>query len=92
MLGLNERLKDLANHKRNINVGIVGLGQMGLSLASHLNDIKGFKVCAAADRNLEKVNQLGEVLSLDLEKIYTFIDKSKLNKNDESNNIFHKIN
>jgi len=81
LLGLNERLKDLYLHGKSINVGIVGLGQMGLSLVSHLKDLKGFNVCAVADKNLKKINLLYEIFPLKEKEIYTFNDNDNNNDN-----------
>ncbi len=61
MLGLNEKLKELAAQDKSIKVGVVGLGQMGLCLVSHLEDIEGFKVCAASDLNTKKAEELKKI-------------------------------
>lgn len=74
MLGLNEKLRNLAKDGRSINVGVIGLGQMGLSLVSHLCGINGFKVCAIADKSLSRSSDLCKVLG------------TKYNKTDHSNN------
>jgi predicted homoserine dehydrogenase-like protein len=61
LLGLNEKLKELAAQDKAIKVGVVGLGQMGLCLVSHLEDIEGFKVCAASDLDTTKAEQLKKI-------------------------------
>ncbi|MCG2790019.1 MAG: NAD(P)-dependent oxidoreductase [Actinomycetia bacterium] len=54
MLGINEKLNSLQAENKTINVGIAGIGQMGSSIVSHLNSLKAFKVCAIANRNVQK--------------------------------------
>jgi len=49
MLGLNRRLKDLQSEGKQIKIGIAGLGQMGSSMAVHVNSLAGMKIAAAAD-------------------------------------------
>jgi len=61
LLGLNEKLKELAAQDKSIKVGIVGLGQMGLCLVSHLEGIKGFRVCAVSDLNAGKAGQIKKI-------------------------------
>lgn len=62
MLGLNDKLKNMVKKGGCINVAVVGLGQMGLSLVSHLSGIGGFKVLAVADKNMAKSEELWNVL------------------------------
>ena len=64
MLGLNEKIKELARKGKSINVAVVGLGQMGKSLVSHLNDLPGFKILAVADKDSKKVADMIEVLGI----------------------------
>ena len=64
LLGFKEKLKGLAKQGKSINVGVVGAGQMGLSIISHLNTIKGFKVCAIADKSMAKVESICGSLGL----------------------------
>ncbi|MCL4417696.1 MAG: hypothetical protein M1365_13565, partial [Actinobacteria bacterium] len=61
MLGLNEKIKELARKGKSINVAIAGLGQMGKALISHLNDLPGFKILAVADRDPKKITDMVEV-------------------------------
>lgn len=75
MLGLNNRIKDLAGNGKSINVGIIGLGQMGLSLVSHLSNIDGFRVCGVADINANKTDILCRNLNTDRENIFIFESK-----------------
>ncbi len=58
MLGINKDLKELEARGKSINVGVIGIGQMGLSLVSHLDMIPGFKVIAVADMDTSKINDL----------------------------------
>ena len=61
MLGLNEKIKELARQGKSINVAVAGLGQMGKSLVSHLNDLPGFKILAVADKDSKKVADMIEI-------------------------------
>lgn len=64
MLGLNEKIKELARKGKSINVAVAGLGQMGKSLVSHLNDLSGFKILAVADKDPKKIADMIEVLGI----------------------------
>jgi predicted homoserine dehydrogenase-like protein len=70
LLGFKEKLNGLAKEGKSINVGVVGAGQMGLSIISHLNSIKGFKVCAIADKSMARVDQICSSLSLNRGDIF----------------------
>jgi predicted homoserine dehydrogenase-like protein len=72
LLGLNKDLKELAAQGKSINVGVVGIGQMGLSLVSHLNMIPGFKVLAVADMDTSKLVDLYGALNLEQDGVFTF--------------------
>jgi predicted homoserine dehydrogenase-like protein len=64
LLGLNEKIKELARKGKSIKVAVVGLGQMGKSLVSHLNDLPGFKILAVVDKDSKKVADMIEVLGI----------------------------
>lgn len=64
LLGFKEKLKELVNQGKSINVGVAGAGQMGLSIISHLKDIKGFRVCAVADKSMSRVDRICGSLGL----------------------------
>ena len=64
MLGLNEKIKELVRKGKSINVAVAGLGQMGKSLVSHLNDLPGFKILAVADKDSKKIADMIEVLGI----------------------------
>ncbi len=64
MLGFKEKLVGLVKQGKSINVGVAGAGQMGLSIISHLNSIKGFRVCAIADKSMLKVDRICGSLGL----------------------------
>ncbi|MBN1298700.1 MAG: NAD(P)-dependent oxidoreductase [Actinobacteria bacterium] len=72
MLGLNLKLKELAAQGKSINVGIVGLGQMGLSLIAHLKEIQGFKVCACSDLDMKKADKLRSLFNNEKEEIFVW--------------------
>lgn len=64
MLGFKEKLVGLVKQGKSINVGVAGAGQMGLSIISHLNSIKGFRVCAIADKSMLKIDRICGSLGL----------------------------
>ncbi len=70
MLGLNEKIKELVRKGKSINVAVAGLGQMGKSLVSHLNDLPGFKILAVADKDSKKVADMIEVLGITESEIF----------------------
>jgi len=69
-LGLNEKIKELARQGKSINVAVAGLGQMGKSLVSHLNDLPGFKILAVADKDSKKVADMIEILGITESEIF----------------------
>ena len=70
MLGFKEKLNGLIKQGKSINVGVVGAGQMGLSIISHLNNIKGFRVCAVADKSMSKIDSICGSLGLNRPDIF----------------------
>ncbi|MCJ7666308.1 MAG: NAD(P)-dependent oxidoreductase, partial [Actinobacteria bacterium] len=54
MLGLNQKLKNLALEGKKIKIGLAGLGQMGKGLLSQIRDLPGMEVLALADLDIEK--------------------------------------
>jgi predicted homoserine dehydrogenase-like protein len=70
LLGLNEKIKELARQGKSINVAVAGLGQMGKSLVSHLNDLPGFKILAVADKDSKKVADMIEILGITESEIF----------------------
>lgn len=70
MLGLNEKIKELARQGKSINVAVAGLGQMGKSLVSHLNDLAGFKILAVADKDPKKIADMIEILGITESEIF----------------------
>jgi predicted homoserine dehydrogenase-like protein len=70
LLGLNEKIKELAGKGKSINVAVAGFGQMGKSLVSHLNDLPGFKILAVADKDSKKVADLIEVLGITESRVF----------------------
>ncbi|MGZ5471511.1 MAG: NAD(P)H-dependent oxidoreductase [Nitrososphaeraceae archaeon] len=69
-MGLNEKIKELVRKGKSINVAVAGLGQMGKSLVSHLNDLPGFKILAVADKDSKKIADMIEVLGITESKIF----------------------
>jgi predicted homoserine dehydrogenase-like protein len=78
LLGLNDKLKSFVIKGNNIKIAIVGLGQMGLSLVSHLNDLPGFKILAAVDKDTEKLNNISAVLKLSIDKGFSVFECSDI--------------
>ena len=76
MLGLNEKLQDLQNDGKTINIAIAGIGQMGKGIVAHLKNHKSFKIVALADKDidnsLKRMEELGyaqkDILPLEKEK------------------------
>ncbi|MCL5072474.1 MAG: NAD(P)-dependent oxidoreductase [Actinobacteria bacterium] len=69
-MGLNEKIKELARKGKSINVAVAGLGQMGKTLISHLNDLQGFKILAVADRDSKKIADMIEALGITEREIF----------------------
>jgi len=59
MLGLNKKLERLQSEGSNIRVGLVGLGQMGRSMAVHVKSLPGMAVKAVANRD---INNAADIL------------------------------
>ena len=64
LLGFKEKMNGLVKQGKSINVGVVGAGQMGLSIISHLSSIKGFRVCAVADKSMSRIDSICGSLGL----------------------------
>jgi len=60
MLGLNKKLKELQSYGDHIKVGLVGLGQMGSSMAVHISSLAGMQIIAVADLD---VNNAANILT-----------------------------
>ena len=54
MLNLNTKLKELAEHGKKINIGIVGAGQMGRGMVSQMFCMEGICPAIISDLNVEK--------------------------------------
>jgi predicted homoserine dehydrogenase-like protein len=70
LLGFKEKLNGLVKQGKRINVGVVGAGQMGLSIISHLSSIKGFRVCAVADKSMSRLGNICGSLGLNRSDIF----------------------
>src|SRR5690625_614420 len=55
MLGMNRKLASIRHEGKAINVGLVGAGQMGRGMVSQIEGMKGMKVVAVADINIDHV-------------------------------------
>jgi len=73
MLGLNQRLKDIAREGKNIKVGLAGLGQMGKGLLSQIRELRGMEVLALADLDIKKTKKTLSELGISRDD-YVFID------------------
>ena len=82
MLGINQKLKDIACEGRSIKVGLAGLGQMGKGLLSQIRELKGMEVLALADLDIEKTKKTLSDLGISCDD-YLFID-SKNNSRKEA--------
>ncbi len=70
MLGFKEKMDGLVRQGRNIRLGVVGAGQMGIAIISHFSNIPGFKVCAIADKNLKMMEYICEKLGFNKNDIF----------------------
>ncbi|MCF6097501.1 SAF domain-containing protein [Thermovorax subterraneus] len=57
MLNLNAKLMELEASGKKINVGLIGAGQMGRGLVSQIFCMKGIKMAAVCDRDLEEAKK-----------------------------------
>ena len=55
MLGVNRELVELEKSGKEIRVGLVGAGQMGRGMISQIESMKGMRVAATSDINLDNV-------------------------------------
>lgn len=69
MLGLNRELEKLENSGKIINVGLVGAGQMGRGMISQITGMRGMKVAATSDLNIESVTSAYESAGIAAEKV-----------------------
>jgi len=69
MLGLNKKLKDLQARGGSIKVAIVGVGQMGSSMAVHLKTLAGMDVVAVANRNVNSAAKILKSIGFDAENM-----------------------
>jgi len=71
MLGFKDKMDNLVKQGKNIRLGIVGAGQMGIALMSHFNSIPGFKICAIADKDMTQVSSICSKLGVCESNIFT---------------------
>lgn len=69
MFGLHRKIKELSGEGKSIKVGIIGLGQMGRSLFSHLMELDGMKVVGICDRNMDRTMNMLSGMDSQLEMI-----------------------
>jgi predicted homoserine dehydrogenase-like protein len=70
LLGLNEKIKELKKNGRSIKVAVVGVGQMGKGLISHLKDLPGFEVLGVADKDLAKATSALKDINFNADQIF----------------------
>lgn len=61
MLGINRELEKLEESGRQINVGLVGAGQMGRGMISQIASMNGMKVVATSDIQIDNVQRAYEL-------------------------------
>ncbi len=76
MLNLPEKLRILEKEGREIRIGIVGAGQMGSGLVNLISYIKGMKVVALAEIDVEKAVSAFEATGLKRKEIIVSEDVS----------------
>ena len=64
MLGINQELKKLEEMGRRIKVGLIGTGQMGTDIISQVSIMKGIKIVAAADLDINRVIKAYQIAGL----------------------------
>jgi len=71
VLGFKDKMDSLVNQGKNIRLGIVGAGQMGIALMSHFKSIPGFKICAIADKDMAQISNICGKLGVCENDIFT---------------------
>jgi len=78
LLGLNNKLDSLQREGKTINVAIAGVGQMGKGLISHMRDLKGFKVLAVANRDIERTVKIAYELGIKKSEAFVTGNEDKI--------------
>ena len=80
MLNLPEKLDILEKEKKQIGVGIVGVGRMGAGLATLIARMKGMDVFALADLEVEKAVQIFQEIGIPQKEIFCSSDPEECNR------------
>lgn len=64
MLGINRELEKLEKSGKQINVGLVGAGQMGRGMISQIASMNGMKVVATSDIQIDNVTRAYELAGI----------------------------
>lgn len=79
MLGINDKLKDLKSRGCSIKTGIVGVGQMGSSMAAHIESLDGMEVTAVAKRNVNNAVKILKGIGMEASRMVLLEDAIKVN-------------
>lgn len=69
MLGINRELEKLEKSGKQINVGLVGAGQMGRGMISQIASMNGMRVAATSDIQIENVTRAYELAGVPAEEV-----------------------
>lgn len=69
MLGINRELEKLEKSGKQINVGLVGAGQMGRGMISQIASMNGMRVAATSDIQIDNVTRAYELAGVPAEEV-----------------------
>jgi len=81
MLGLNDKLKKLSLEGKDIRVAIVGIGQMGGSLAAQIKALTGIRAVAIFNRNIN--NAARRLMDIGYKRSEIFLLESSIKADDD---------
>jgi predicted homoserine dehydrogenase-like protein len=84
MLELGKKLRNLHKDGKSIKIAIVGVGQMGRGLVSHLRELDGMQVVAVVNRNASRIMDIMKELDIDESEI-VIVEGSKKLSSEHSN-------
>ena len=85
MLKLGKKLKSLQKDGKSIKIALVGVGQMGRGLISHIRELDGMQIVAVINRDAARIISILKELEIDDSEIVAVESKHELNL--ESSNI-----
>ena len=79
MLKLGKKLKSLQKDGKSIKIAIVGVGQMGRGLISHIRELDGMQIVAVINRDAARIISILKELEIDDSEIVAVESKHELN-------------